>query len=122
MSSHYRKSGKKDEQAGASLPETMADVAQLLDQHMEARAVDFRTSFNQLEKKFQQVCSVVDEHGQRLSLLKFASDDLNQRVSELENVCSGLREGNTKLAREGGGPRGSQQEAKHPHPGVGRVR
>ncbi len=98
MSSHRGKSGKKEEQANAaSLPVTMADMSQLLDQHREALAADFKTSFNQLEKKFEQVRSVVDEHGQRLSSLELASDDLSQRVSELENVCSGLRESNTKL-------------------------
>lgn len=98
MSSNRGKSVKKDENAGASLPVSMAAMAQLLDQHREALAADFKTSFNQLEKKFEQVRSVVDEHSQRLSSLELASDDLSQRVTELENVCSNLRESNTKLA------------------------
>ncbi|KAL0172946.1 hypothetical protein M9458_033257, partial [Cirrhinus mrigala] len=43
-----------------------------------------------LETKFDQVRSIVEDHGQRL-------EDLSQRVSELENVCSSLRENNSKL-------------------------
>lgn len=75
----------------------MEAISELLDQHRQVLAADFKTSFNQLESKFDQVCSTVDEHGQRLSSLELTSEDLSQRVSELENVCSSLRESNSKL-------------------------
>ena len=95
MTSHCGKSGKKDEQA-ASL--TMEAISELLDQHRQALANDFKVSFHQLENKFDQVRFTVDEHGQRLSSLELVTEDMSQRVSELENVCSGLRESNSKLA------------------------
>lgn len=82
MTSHRSKSGKKDDQTGNL---TMEAVSELLDQHRQALAADFKTSYNQLESKFNQVCSTVDDHGQRLSSLELASEDLSQRVRELEN-------------------------------------
>lgn len=94
MTPRRAKAGKKDVQT-ASL--TMESISELLDQHRQALAADFKTSFNQLESKFDQVCSTVDEHGQRLSSLELASEDLSQRVVELENVCSRLQESNSKL-------------------------
>lgn len=50
-----------------------------------------------LESKFNQVWVTVEDHCQRLSSLELTSDDLSQCVSELENVCSTLRETNSKL-------------------------
>lgn len=94
MTSLRGKSGKKDDQA-TSL--TMEAISKLLDEHRQALADDFKTSFNQLENKFDQVRSTVDEHGQRLSSLELAAEDLSQRVGELENVCSSLRESNSRL-------------------------
>lgn len=70
MTSHRGKPGKKDDQA-TSL--TMEAISELLDQHRQALAADFKTSFNLLENKFDQVRSTVDKHGQRLSSLKLAT-------------------------------------------------
>ncbi len=94
MSSKSGKSGKKEESA-ASL--TLNAVSDLLDQHREALATDFRASFSSLESKFDQIQSVVEDHGQHLSSLELAAEDLSQRVGELENVCTGLSENNSKL-------------------------
>ena len=94
MTSHRSKSWKKDDQASSL---TMEAISELLDQHRQALANDFKASFNQLENKFDQVHSTVDEHGQRLSSLELATEDLSQRVSELENVFSSLRESISKL-------------------------
>ncbi|KAL0161299.1 hypothetical protein M9458_045026, partial [Cirrhinus mrigala] len=76
---------------------TMEAISALLDQHHEALASDFKSSFGLLETKFDQVRSVVEDHGQRLDSLELVSEDMSQRVSELENVCSSLRENNSKL-------------------------
>lgn len=95
MTLHRGKSGKKDDQA-ASL--TMEAISELHDQHRLALANNFKASFNQLDNKFDQVRSTVDEHGQRLWSLELAAEDMSQRVSQLENVCLSLRESNSKLA------------------------
>ncbi|KAG7455605.1 hypothetical protein JOB18_017492 [Solea senegalensis] len=92
MTSHRGKSGKRDDQAL-----TMEAISELLEQHRQSLADDFKTSFNQLENKFDEVRSTVDEHGQCLSSLELAADDLSQRVGELESVCANLQESNSKL-------------------------
>lgn len=46
--------------------------------------------------KFDQVHFTVQDHSQRISSMEVVSDELSQCVSELENMCSSLRE-NTKL-------------------------
>ena len=96
MTSKSGKSGKKDDSsATASL--TVDAISALLEQHRDTLAADFKTSFSQLEAKFDQVRFTVEDHGQRLASLELASDNLSQRVSELENKCSSLREDNSKL-------------------------
>ncbi|KAL0149605.1 hypothetical protein M9458_055132, partial [Cirrhinus mrigala] len=74
----------------------------------KAVASDFKSSFGLLETKFDQVRSIVEDHGQRLGSLELVSEDLSQHVSELENVCSSLRENLRILglaeATEGGRP------------------
>lgn len=94
MTSKSSKSVKKDDSA-ANL--TMEAISALLEQHREALACDFKTSFSTLETKFEQVRTAVEDHGQRLASLELASEDLGQRVSELENLCTGLSENNSKL-------------------------
>lgn len=91
------KNGKAGKKVDSSTSLTMEAISALLDQHREALATDFRSSFSLLETKFDQVRSTVEDHGQRLCSLELVSEDLSQRVSELENVCSGLRENNSKL-------------------------
>ncbi|KAF5887639.1 LINE-1 type transposase domain-containing 1, partial [Clarias magur] len=44
-----------------------------------------------------QIQAQVEDHGQHLPSLELGTDDLSQRVSGLENICSGLRENNSKL-------------------------
>lgn len=118
MTLHRGKSGKKDGQtAGLS----MGAMSELLEQHRSALATDFKTSFNQLESKFDQVCSTVNEHGQRLSSLELASEDLSQRVAKLENICSGLRESNSKLTAKVVDLEATQQETKYSHSGFGGI-
>lgn len=89
------KSGKKDDLLAASF--TLDSVSALLDHHREALATDFRASFSSLESKFDNIHSVVEDHGQRLSSLELVADDLSRRVGELENVYSGLSENNSNL-------------------------
>lgn len=94
MASKSDKSWRKDDST-ASI--TMEAIPALFDQHCKGLAADFRTSFSLLEIKFDQVRSTVEDHSQRLVSLELASDDLGQRVSELENICSSLSENNSKL-------------------------
>lgn len=92
MTSKSSKSGKKDDSSAARL--TLDAVSTMLDQHREALATDFRASFSSLENKFDNIQSVTEDHGQRLSSLELPTDDLSQGVVDLENVCSGLKEDN----------------------------
>ncbi|KAG7511925.1 hypothetical protein JOB18_014560 [Solea senegalensis] len=85
MTSHRGKSGKRDDTAL-----TMEAISELLGQHRQSLADDFKTSFNQLENKF-------DEHGQRLSSLELAADDLSQRV--------GFWKGDASISAPGQRPR-----------------
>lgn len=95
MTSKSSKSGKKDDSSAASL--TLDAVSTMLAQHREALATDFRASFSSLENKFDNIQSVIEDHGQRLSSMELATEDLSQRVADLENVCSGLKQDNSKL-------------------------
>lgn len=99
----------------------MEAISELLDKHRQALVDDF-SSFNQLENKFDQVCSAVDEHGQRLSSLKLAAEDLTKHIDKLENDCSSRRESNSKLtAKVFDRPGGLQQKTEHLYPGPSRV-
>lgn len=94
MASKGTKSSKKEE-ASASL--TLEAITKLLEQHREALVTEFRTSFGQLDSKLEQLGLTVDDHGQRLSSLELATEDLSQRVMDLENLSATLRSDNTKL-------------------------
>ncbi|KAI4809445.1 hypothetical protein KUCAC02_018325 [Chaenocephalus aceratus] len=96
MASKTGNHGKKDV-SGATASLTVEAISLLLDQHREALAADYKTSFSTLETTFDQVRSAVEDHGQRLSSLELISDYLSQRINKLEDVCSSLRYNNSKL-------------------------
>ncbi|XP_053734738.1 uncharacterized protein LOC128767065 [Synchiropus splendidus] len=58
---------------------------------------DFRAALAVLETKFDQVQTTVEDHSQWLSSLEPATDDLSQRVSDIESTCSAFKEVNAKL-------------------------
>lgn len=92
MSSKNTKSAKKED---VSL--TLEAITALLEQHREALAAEFKTSFNLLDSKLDQTRFAVEDHGQRVSSLELASEDLSQRVTDLEETINILREANAKL-------------------------
>lgn len=94
MSSKGGKSSKKDD-ASASL--TLEAITALLEEHRDALAKEFKTSFNLLDSKLDQTRLTVEDHGQRLSSLELACDDVSQRVVDLEGVCATLTADNVKL-------------------------
>lgn len=65
----------------------MEAISELLDQHRQALAADFKTSFNQLESKLNfrpsRSGSTADENSQRFSSFELTSEDLSQHVSEI---------------------------------------
>lgn len=87
--------GSKKEDANVSL--TLEAITTLLEQHRDALATEFRTSFSQLDSKLDQTRLTVEDHGQRVSSLELAAEDLSQRVVDLENVCTTLSEDNARL-------------------------
>ena len=88
------KSGKKDNVI-ASL--TLEAITKLLEEHREALATEFKTSFSQLSSKLDQTRLAVEDHGQRVSSLILAAEDPSQRVIDLENIYSTLRDNNARL-------------------------
>ena len=92
MASKGTKSSKKED-ANVSLEA----ITTLLEQHREALATEFKTSFGQLDSKLDQIKLTVEDHDQRVSSLELSAEDLCQRVVDLENICSTLRSDNTKL-------------------------
>lgn len=46
--------------------------------------------FNRLESKLYQTRLTVEDHGERLSSLELAAEDLSQQVLELEGACAAL--------------------------------
>lgn len=94
MAAKGGKSGKKDD-AIASL--TLEAITKLLEEHSEALATEFKTSFSQLDTKLDQTRLAVEDHGQRVSSLELAAEDLSQRVMDLESICSTLRDDNARL-------------------------
>uniref|UniRef100_A0A3P9GX20 L1 transposable element RRM domain-containing protein n=1 Tax=Oryzias latipes TaxID=8090 RepID=A0A3P9GX20_ORYLA len=86
------KSSKKEE-AGL----TLEAITTLLEQHREALATEFKTSFNMLDSKLDQTRLAVEDQGQHVSSLELASEDLSQRVTDLEESLNTLQEANAKL-------------------------
>lgn len=88
------KGGKKED---ASVSLTLEAITTLLEQHREALATEFKTSFSQVDSKLDQTRLAVEDHGQRVLSLELAADDLSQRVADLESICSTLRDDNARL-------------------------
>lgn len=93
MASKSGKSSKKEE-ANASL--TLEAITALLEQHRDSLATEFKTTFNQLDSKLDQTRLEVEDHGQRVSSLELAAEDISQRVLDLD-ICSTQRDDNAKL-------------------------
>lgn len=94
MASKGGKAGKKE---NTNISLTLEAITTLLEQHCEALATDFKTSFSLLNSKLDQTQLTVEDHGQRVSSLEPASKDLSQQVVDLENVCFTLCGENARL-------------------------
>lgn len=92
MATKGSKSGKKED---ASL--TLDAITALLEQHRQALATEFKTSFSSIDSKLDHTQLTVEDHGQRVSSLELAAGDFSQRVADLENSCSFLRDENARL-------------------------
>lgn len=92
MSSKSAKANKKED---ASL--TLEAITTLLQQHRDELASEFKTSFNALDSKLDQVRQAQEEQAERVSSLELATEDLSQRVADLESTCAALREDNNQL-------------------------
>lgn len=89
----------KDEDAPtASDSLTVEAMTVLLEQHRKSISTEFKTSLGAVDNKLDQIRSMVEDHGERISSLETFSNDAEQRLQDLESLCSSLREDNTKLA------------------------
>lgn len=59
--------------------------------------MEFKTSFNLLYLKLDQMCPTVEDNGQRVLSLELASDNLSQWVKDCEDTCATLHEDNSNL-------------------------
>lgn len=59
---------------------TLEAITKLLKEHCVALATEFKTSFSQLDSKLDQSCLAVEDHGQHVSSLELAAEDLSQQV------------------------------------------
>lgn len=96
MPSKGQKSTDKED-ASASPSLTLDAIKALLEGHREKLSAEFKSSFDAIDTKLDQNKVFLDDHDQRISSLELATDDLSQRVVDLENICSSLRDENTKL-------------------------
>lgn len=89
----------KDEDAStASDSLTVEAMTVLLEQHRKSLSAEFKTSLGAVDNKLDQIRSMVEDHGERISSLETFSNNADQRLQDLESLCSSLREDNTKLA------------------------
>ncbi|CAI5638889.1 unnamed protein product [Oreochromis niloticus] len=89
------KSAKANKKEDASL--TLEAITTLLQQHRDELASEFKNSFNALDSKLDQVRQAQEEQAERVSSLELATEDLSQRVADLESMCAALREDNNQL-------------------------
>ena len=94
MAAKGGKSGKKDD---AIVSLTLEAITKLLEEQREALATEFKTSFSQLDSKLDQTRLAVEGHGQRVSSLELAAEDLSHRVMDLESIFLTLRDENARL-------------------------
>lgn len=76
---------------------TLDAITAVLEDHRQSLSAEFKASFTTLDSKLDQIRLTVEDHGQRLSSLELAADDVSQRVQDLESICTALQEDNTKL-------------------------
>lgn len=69
----------------------------VLEQHREAQATEFKTSFGLLDSKLDQTRITLEDHAQCVSSLELAAEDLSRRVLDLESICATLRDDNARL-------------------------
>ncbi|KAF3854265.1 hypothetical protein F7725_022320, partial [Dissostichus mawsoni] len=81
----------------ASTPSiTLADISLLLDEHRAALTADFKSSFESLTSTLDSIHSTITD-GQRIHSLEANATEVDQRLQQLEDACSALKEDNETL-------------------------
>ncbi|KAI3372194.1 hypothetical protein L3Q82_007052 [Scortum barcoo] len=91
------KGGKSSKKEDASASLTLAAITMLLKERHVVLATEFKTSFSQLNSKLDQTRLAVEDHGQRVSSLELAAEDLSQQLIDLEGICSTPSNDNARL-------------------------
>ena len=76
---------------------SMAAIANLLEEHRQALAADFKTSISTLESKLDRVHATVSDHTQKIASLEANSTLQDERLLTLEAFCAKLTDSNAKL-------------------------
>lgn len=92
------KYNKDDNTPTASNSLTVEAMTVLLEQHRKSLPTVFKPSLRAVDHKLGQISLTVEDHGERISSLETFSNDTDQRLKDVESLCSSLREDNTKLA------------------------
>ncbi|KAJ8369401.1 hypothetical protein SKAU_G00094290 [Synaphobranchus kaupii] len=75
----------------------MADISLLLSDHRAALAADFKSSFDSLASKLDNMNSTVTDHGQRIGSLEVNATEVDHRLQQLESTCFALQGDNQSL-------------------------
>lgn len=76
---------------------TAARLSDLLEQHRAALAIDFKSSFATMDKKLDQIQTVVSGQGQRITDLESNAEEVSQCLEQIKATCASLREDNKWL-------------------------
>lgn len=58
----------------------------------------FKSSLGVVDHKLDQIRSMVEDQSECISLMETFSNEADQRLQDLESLCSNLREDSTRLA------------------------
>lgn len=83
--------------SSASASISMAEISTLLEEHRNALAADFKSSFESLTSTLDTLHNKVTEHGQRISSLEDNATDIDYRIQQLESACTAIKRDNEYL-------------------------
>ena len=87
----------KDGLSSSSANVTLAELSSLLDEHRKTISADFKSSFEALTKTLDGLHSSITNHGEWISSLEDNSNEVEDRLQQIENACSTLQQDNALL-------------------------
>ena len=86
----------KDGLSSSSANVTLAELSSLLDEHRKTISADFKSSFEALTNS-GRLALVYNKPWERISSLEDNSNEVEDRLQQIENACSTLQQDNALL-------------------------